>query len=120
MDHRPENEISTPLRFTVNLDTFDDRCVTIRERDSANRIHVRTDNLVDELRAHSLDKVRQVEYTLSLRDWKLWDAGVGVGTNSDSATALHLSWRSTFAESLIASSLVPFGPPAPGRTGLLY
>ena len=47
--YRRQDEIGTPLCVTVDFDSLDDDCVTIRERDSMNQKRVSIANLAGEI-----------------------------------------------------------------------
>ena len=43
--YRREDEIGTPFCVTVDFDTLDDECVTVRDRDSMEQVRVKIDEL---------------------------------------------------------------------------
>ena len=45
--YRREDEIGTPFCVTVDFDTLDDECVTVRDRDSMEQVRVKIEELED-------------------------------------------------------------------------
>ncbi len=48
--YRRQDEVGTPFCVTVDFDSLEDRCVTIRERDSTDQVRVAIDGLLAHLR----------------------------------------------------------------------
>ena len=51
--YRREDEIGTPYCVTIDFDTLEDECVTIRERDTMEQVRVK----IDELESYIQDKI---------------------------------------------------------------
>ena len=51
--YRREDEIGTPYCVTIDFDTLDDECVTIRDRDTMEQVRVK----IDELESYIQDKI---------------------------------------------------------------
>ncbi len=51
--YRRQDEVGTPFCVTVDFDSLEDRCVTIRERDSTNQVRVAIDGLLAHVREHT-------------------------------------------------------------------
>ena len=45
--YRREDEIGTPYCVTVDFDTLEDECVTVRDRDTMEQVRVKIDELED-------------------------------------------------------------------------
>ena len=43
--YRREDEIGTPYCVTVDFDTLEDECVTVRDRDTMEQVRVKIDDL---------------------------------------------------------------------------
>lgn len=50
--YRREDEIGTPYCITVDFDTENDNCVTIRDRDTMEQIRLPIENVTEWLREH--------------------------------------------------------------------
>ncbi len=48
--YRRQDEIGTPLAVTIDFESLEDRCVTIRERDTTEQVRVPIDEVVGEVR----------------------------------------------------------------------
>jgi glycyl-tRNA synthetase len=48
--YRRQDEVGTPLCVTIDFDSLEDRCVTVRERDSMRQERIAIDELVGHLR----------------------------------------------------------------------
>ena len=51
--YRREDEIGTPYCVTIDFDTLEDECVTIRDRDTMEQVRVK----IDELESYIQDKI---------------------------------------------------------------
>jgi glycyl-tRNA synthetase len=51
--YRRQDEVGTPYCITVDFDSLEDRCVTVRDRDSTQQTRVAIDRLLAELRART-------------------------------------------------------------------
>ncbi len=47
--YRRHDEIGTPYCITVDFDTLDDNCVTVRDRDTMEQVRVNIDDLIDNI-----------------------------------------------------------------------
>ena len=45
--YRRQDEIGTPFCITYDFDSLEDRCVTVRDRDTMQQERIAIDNLVD-------------------------------------------------------------------------
>jgi glycyl-tRNA synthetase len=48
--YRRQDEVGTPFCITVDFDTLEDRCVTVRDRDTTQQVRVKIDELLGSLR----------------------------------------------------------------------
>jgi glycyl-tRNA synthetase len=51
--YRRQDEVGTPFCVTVDFDSLEDRCVTVRDRDSTEQVRVRIGELLADLRART-------------------------------------------------------------------
>ncbi len=51
--YRRQDEVGTPYCITVDFDTLEDECVTIRDRDTMEQVRVK----IDELESYIQDKI---------------------------------------------------------------
>jgi glycyl-tRNA synthetase len=45
--YRRQDEIGTPLCVTIDFDTLEDECVTVRDRDSMEQVRIKISELKD-------------------------------------------------------------------------